>query len=76
MLISNISGILGMLILRTSLQQYRSALENDGFAQGEVGLLSTSFQEQRVVVLYMLQTKDQAKADELKLQLKEHSCKG
>ena len=71
MLISNISGILGMLILRTSLRQYRSALENDGFAQGEVGLLSTSFQEQRVVVLYMLQTKDQAKADELKLQLKE-----
>lgn len=70
-LISNVSGILGMLILRTSLQQYRSALENDGFAQGDIGLLSTSFQEQRVAVLYMLQTTDQAKTAELKLQLEE-----
>ena len=75
-LISNVSGILGMLILKTSLQQYRSALENDGFAQGDIGLLSTSFQEQRAVVLYMLQTTDQAKIAELKLQLEEVTGRG
>lgn len=66
-IISSIAGLLGVVLLTRSDTEYSSALENYGFAQGELGNLGRHFQASRVINLYVVTAPDEtARAGYLK----------
>lgn len=48
--LSSFSGVVGFVIMRTMNQQYSNALVQYGFAQGDIGLLNTEFNNNNVIM--------------------------
>ncbi len=59
-LISSLSGVIGIALLTQSDADYSATLENYGFAQGELGNLGRHFQASRVLNLYIVSASDAA----------------
>lgn len=57
-ILSTVAGIVGISMLKASDTQYSAALENYGFAQGELGNLGRHFQASRVINLYVITADD------------------
>jgi len=48
--LSSFSGVVGFIIMRTMNQQYSGALVQYGFAQGDIGLFNTEFNNNNVIM--------------------------
>lgn len=70
-LLANIAGVLGMLLLNVTDTKYSVALTDYGFAQGEVGRFTTKFQEQRATMLYLVTADNATQEAELRASLTE-----
>lgn len=62
-IISSISGIVGLFVLNNTNSSYSNALDNYGFAQGDVGRLSSEFNNNRAIIRDVIFYTDKAKID-------------
>ena len=57
-LISSLAGVIGIFYLRSINRGYGEALVDNGFAQGDIGVLGMDFQGHRATVLYLIYERD------------------
>ncbi len=53
-LFSGLAGTIGILLIRTVNEKYHTALQDYGFAQGDIGSLGQAFQAHRATILYII----------------------
>ncbi|WP_367569392.1 methyl-accepting chemotaxis protein [Lacrimispora sp.] len=65
-LFSGLAGGIGIALIRTVNHEYKTTLEDYGFAQGDIGALGQAFQAHRATVLYIIYSDSQAETDKQK----------
>ena len=75
MLLSSISGILGIIIMIYSDTRYANALVNNGFSQGEIGIFSTYLNKEPALIREMILVDDENGLREISNELDEISAK-
>ncbi|WP_077612925.1 methyl-accepting chemotaxis protein [Clostridium sp. Marseille-P2415] len=53
-LFSGLAGMIGIMLIRTVNHEYKTELQDYGFAQGDIGSLGQAFQAHRATVLYII----------------------
>lgn len=70
-LISSISGVLGLIFLLVNNIQYHNALINNGFSQGEIGIFSTYLNKEPAIIRELILLEDEADMQESIAELQE-----
>ena len=65
-LFSGLAGGIGIALIRTVNHEYKTTLEDYGFAQGDIGALGQAFQAHRATVLYIIYSDSQEETDKQK----------
>lgn len=65
-LFSGLAGSIGIGLIQTVNREYKAALQDYGFAQGDIGSLGQAFQAHRATVLYIIYAENQEEADKQK----------
>ncbi|MEY8356269.1 methyl-accepting chemotaxis protein [Lachnospiraceae bacterium 54-53] len=65
-LFSGLAGTIGILLIRTVNHEYKTELEDYGFAQGDIGSLGQAFQAHRTTVLYIIYSENQEETQKQK----------
>ena len=73
-IIASISGVLALLFLFYNNTQYKAALINNGFSQGEIGNFSTCLDKEPITVREIIIYKDEAKMREGSKTLEENKA--
>ena len=68
-LFSGLAGTIGIALIRTVNHEYKTELEDYGFAQGDIGSLGQAFQAHRATVLYIIYSESQEETDKQKQNL-------
>lgn len=74
-LISSISGVIGLLVLLYINNDYGNALVNNGFSQGQIGIFSTYLNKEPAIIREMILIEDEAGLKEANDELAEVQAK-